>query len=95
MRLVHQLRPADARAPRQPQLSLTREDARWFVLAGMDGVTVPTVDGRRVTYRKRDSKVFRSMMVQRRRTALPLRNSVADLVGSGCSTVDGATKSLR
>ncbi|MGH3942219.1 MAG: glycosyltransferase family 2 protein [Pseudonocardiaceae bacterium] len=63
-RLVHQLRPADTRAHRFPQLSPTREDARWFVLAGMDGVTVPTADGRGVTYRKRDPKAFRSMMMR-------------------------------
>jgi galactofuranosylgalactofuranosylrhamnosyl-N-acetylglucosaminyl-diphospho-decaprenol beta-1,5/1,6-galactofuranosyltransferase len=63
-RLAHQLRPVDTQAYERPQLSLAREDARWFVLSGMDGVTVSTADGRGVTYRKRDPKAFRSMMAR-------------------------------
>ena len=63
-RLVHQLRPVDARAHHRPQLSLARADARWFVLSGMDGVTVSTADGRGVTYRKRDPRAFRSMLTR-------------------------------
>ncbi|MGH3914931.1 MAG: glycosyltransferase [Pseudonocardiaceae bacterium] len=63
-RLVHQLRPVDPRAHHRPQYSIAREDARWFVLSGMDGVTVSTADGRGVTYRKRDPQVFRSMMAR-------------------------------
>jgi galactofuranosylgalactofuranosylrhamnosyl-N-acetylglucosaminyl-diphospho-decaprenol beta-1,5/1,6-galactofuranosyltransferase len=63
-RLAHQLRPVDARAHHRPQLSLAREDAQWFVLSGMDGVTVSTADGRGVTYRKRDPEAFRKMMAR-------------------------------
>ncbi|MGH7750833.1 MAG: glycosyltransferase family 2 protein, partial [Candidatus Dormibacteria bacterium] len=63
-RLAHQLRPVDAQAHHRPQLSLAREDAQWFVLSGMDGVTVSTADGRGVTYRKRDPQAFRSMMAR-------------------------------
>ncbi|MBW0010721.1 MAG: glycosyltransferase family 2 protein, partial [Pseudonocardiales bacterium] len=63
-RLVHQLRPVDTRTCHQPQLSLARHDARWFVLSGLDGVTVSTADGRGVTYRKRDPQVFRSMLAR-------------------------------
>jgi galactofuranosylgalactofuranosylrhamnosyl-N-acetylglucosaminyl-diphospho-decaprenol beta-1,5/1,6-galactofuranosyltransferase len=63
-RLAHQLRSVDPDAHERPQLSLTRRDARWFVLSGMDGVTVSTADGRGVTYRKRDPQTFRSMMVR-------------------------------
>jgi galactofuranosylgalactofuranosylrhamnosyl-N-acetylglucosaminyl-diphospho-decaprenol beta-1,5/1,6-galactofuranosyltransferase len=63
-RLAHQLRPADARAAQRPQLSLARQDARWFVLSGLDGVTVSTADGRGVTYRKRDPQAFRSMLAR-------------------------------
>ncbi|HEY2723341.1 MAG TPA: glycosyltransferase family 2 protein, partial [Pseudonocardiaceae bacterium] len=61
-RLAHQLRPVDPKAHERPQLGLTRGDARWFVLSGMDGVTVSTADGRGVTYRKRDPQAFRSML---------------------------------
>jgi galactofuranosylgalactofuranosylrhamnosyl-N-acetylglucosaminyl-diphospho-decaprenol beta-1,5/1,6-galactofuranosyltransferase len=63
-RLAHQLRPVDVRAQHRPQLSLARQDARWFVLSGLDGVTVSTADGRGVTYRKRDPQVFRSMLAR-------------------------------
>jgi galactofuranosylgalactofuranosylrhamnosyl-N-acetylglucosaminyl-diphospho-decaprenol beta-1,5/1,6-galactofuranosyltransferase len=63
-RLAHQLRPVNVRAQHRPQLALARTDARWFVLSGMDGVTVSTADGRGVTYRKRDPKAFRSMMTR-------------------------------
>ncbi|HET9256101.1 MAG TPA: glycosyltransferase [Pseudonocardiaceae bacterium] len=63
-RLAHQLRPVDARAQQRPQLSLSRNDARWFVLSGLDGVTVSTADGRGVTYRKRDPQAFRSMLAR-------------------------------
>jgi len=61
-RLLHQLRPVDAEAHRRPQLKVAAQDARWFLLSGVDGVTVSTSDGRGVTYRKRDPKVFRSML---------------------------------
>ncbi len=63
-RLAHQLRRVDARAQHRPQLSLARQDARWFVLSGLDGVTVSTADGRGVTYRKRDPRAFRSMLAR-------------------------------
>jgi galactofuranosylgalactofuranosylrhamnosyl-N-acetylglucosaminyl-diphospho-decaprenol beta-1,5/1,6-galactofuranosyltransferase len=61
-RLAHQLRPVEVR-PR-PQLSLARQDARWFVLSGLDRVTVSTADGRGVTYRKRDPRAFRAMLAR-------------------------------
>ncbi|HZA16020.1 MAG TPA: glycosyltransferase family 2 protein, partial [Pseudonocardiaceae bacterium] len=63
-RLAHQLRPVNATAQHRPQLALARSDARWFVLSGMDGVTVSTADGRGVTYRKRDPQAFRSMLTR-------------------------------
>jgi galactofuranosylgalactofuranosylrhamnosyl-N-acetylglucosaminyl-diphospho-decaprenol beta-1,5/1,6-galactofuranosyltransferase len=63
-RLAHQLRSVDTRAQHRPQLSLSRQDARWFVLSALDGVTVSTADGRGVTYRKRDPRVFRSMLAR-------------------------------
>ncbi|HEY3894169.1 MAG TPA: glycosyltransferase [Pseudonocardiaceae bacterium] len=63
-RLAHQLRPTDVRAQHRPQLSLARQDARWFVLSGLDGVTVSTADGRGVTYRKRDPQAFRTMLAR-------------------------------
>ncbi|MPZ64847.1 MAG: glycosyltransferase [Pseudonocardiaceae bacterium] len=63
-RLVHQLRPVDSRTHRRPQLNVAAQDARWFVLSGLDGVTVSTSDGRGVTYRKRDPEAFRSLITR-------------------------------
>jgi galactofuranosylgalactofuranosylrhamnosyl-N-acetylglucosaminyl-diphospho-decaprenol beta-1,5/1,6-galactofuranosyltransferase len=64
-RLANQLRPADRQARQAaPQLNLAREDARWFVLSGMDGVTVSTADGHGVSSRKRDPKAFGSLMAR-------------------------------
>jgi len=63
-RLANQLRPADRQARQRPQLNLARQDARWFVLSGMDGVTVSTADGHGVTYRRRDPKAVRSLMAR-------------------------------
>ncbi|HEX6403779.1 MAG TPA: glycosyltransferase [Pseudonocardiaceae bacterium] len=63
-RLAHQMRPVDARAQQRPQLALSRQEARWFVLSALDGVTVSTADGRGVTYRKRDPQAFRAMLVR-------------------------------
>jgi galactofuranosylgalactofuranosylrhamnosyl-N-acetylglucosaminyl-diphospho-decaprenol beta-1,5/1,6-galactofuranosyltransferase len=63
-RLAHQLRPVNTHAQQRPQLALSRQDARWFVLSALDGVTVSTADGRGVTYRKRDPQAFRSMLAR-------------------------------
>jgi galactofuranosylgalactofuranosylrhamnosyl-N-acetylglucosaminyl-diphospho-decaprenol beta-1,5/1,6-galactofuranosyltransferase len=63
-RLAHQMRPIDPRAQQRPQLALSRQDARWFVLSALDGVTVSTADGRGVTYRKRDPQAFRAMLAR-------------------------------
>jgi galactofuranosylgalactofuranosylrhamnosyl-N-acetylglucosaminyl-diphospho-decaprenol beta-1,5/1,6-galactofuranosyltransferase len=63
-RLAHQMRSVDARAQQRPQLALSRQEARWFVLSALDGVTVSTADGRGVTYRKRDPRAFRAMLAR-------------------------------
>jgi galactofuranosylgalactofuranosylrhamnosyl-N-acetylglucosaminyl-diphospho-decaprenol beta-1,5/1,6-galactofuranosyltransferase len=63
-RLAHQLRPIDARTQHRPQVALSRQDARWFVLSALDGATVSTADGRGVTYRKRDPQAFRAMLAR-------------------------------
>ena len=52
--LVHQFRTADPDAHTQPQLNVPTQDARWFLLCNVDGVTVTTADGRGVVYRQRD-----------------------------------------
>lgn len=57
--LVHQLRNADPAHHERPQLNVATQDARWFLLCNVDGVTVTTADGRGVVYRQRDrAKMF-------------------------------------
>jgi galactofuranosylgalactofuranosylrhamnosyl-N-acetylglucosaminyl-diphospho-decaprenol beta-1,5/1,6-galactofuranosyltransferase len=63
-RLAHQLHPADRQARQRPQFNLARQDAQWSVLSEMNGGTASTADGHGVTYRKRDLKVFRSLMAR-------------------------------
>ncbi|MGI9125305.1 MAG: glycosyltransferase family 2 protein, partial [Mycobacterium sp.] len=52
--LIHQLRAADPDHHDRPQLNVPTQDARWFLLCNVDGVTVTTADGRGVVYRQRD-----------------------------------------
>jgi galactofuranosylgalactofuranosylrhamnosyl-N-acetylglucosaminyl-diphospho-decaprenol beta-1,5/1,6-galactofuranosyltransferase len=51
---VHQLRPHDPEHHYRPQINVATQDARWFSLCNVDGVTVTTADGRGVVYRQRD-----------------------------------------
>jgi galactofuranosylgalactofuranosylrhamnosyl-N-acetylglucosaminyl-diphospho-decaprenol beta-1,5/1,6-galactofuranosyltransferase len=52
--LIHQLRETDSSHHERPQLNVATQDARWFLLCKVDGVTVTTADGRGVVYRQRD-----------------------------------------
>jgi len=52
--VVHQLRKEDPCHHTRPQLNVATQDARWFLLCNVDGVTVTTADGRGVVYRQRD-----------------------------------------
>jgi galactofuranosylgalactofuranosylrhamnosyl-N-acetylglucosaminyl-diphospho-decaprenol beta-1,5/1,6-galactofuranosyltransferase len=57
--VVHQLRKEDPAHHERPQLNVATQDARWFLLCKVDGVTVTTADGRGVVYRQRDrAKMF-------------------------------------
>ena len=52
--VLHQLRREDPEHHRTPQLNIPTQDARWFLLSKVDGVTVTTADGRGVVFRQRD-----------------------------------------
>ena len=52
--LLHQLSKEDPAHHTRPELNVATQDARWFLLCGVDGVTVTTADGRGVVYRQRD-----------------------------------------
>ena len=56
--LVHNVMPAKPEHHSRPQLNLSFQDARWFMMARLDGATVATADARGVAYRKRDPKLF-------------------------------------
>jgi galactofuranosylgalactofuranosylrhamnosyl-N-acetylglucosaminyl-diphospho-decaprenol beta-1,5/1,6-galactofuranosyltransferase len=57
--VIHQLRKEDPGHHERPQLNVATQDARWFLLCKVDGVTVTTADGRGVVYRQRDrAKMF-------------------------------------
>ena len=52
--VFHQLKQHDPEHHRRPQINVATQDARWFSLCKVDGVTVTTADGRGVVYRQRD-----------------------------------------
>ncbi|MCT7661576.1 glycosyltransferase [Mycobacterium deserti] len=52
--VLHQLKAHDPEHHRRPQINVATQDARWFSLSRVDGVTVTTADGRGVVYRQRD-----------------------------------------
>jgi galactofuranosylgalactofuranosylrhamnosyl-N-acetylglucosaminyl-diphospho-decaprenol beta-1,5/1,6-galactofuranosyltransferase len=57
--VAHQLTREDPEHHERPQLNVATQDARWFLLCKVDGVTVTTADGRGVVYRQRDrDKMF-------------------------------------
>ncbi|TGD89317.1 glycosyltransferase family 2 protein [Mycolicibacterium sp. CH28] len=57
--VIHQLRKENPAHHERPQLNVPTQDARWFLLCKVDGVTVTTADGGGVVYRQRDrAKMF-------------------------------------
>ncbi|MBX7431016.1 glycosyltransferase [Mycobacterium sp. Y57] len=57
--VAHQFSEHDPAHHERPQLNVATQDARWFLLCMVDGVTVTTADGRGVVYRQRDrTKMF-------------------------------------
>ena len=66
--VAHQLGQADPAHHVRPELNVATQDARWFLLCNVDGVTVTTADGRGVVYRQRDrAKMFELLRESLRR----------------------------
>ncbi|BBX05402.1 glycosyltransferase [Mycolicibacterium aichiense] len=66
--VAHQLKPHDPVHHQRPQINVATQDARWFSLSRVDGVTVTTADGRGVVYRQRDrAKMFALLRASARR----------------------------
>ena len=67
---LHQLKAHDPEHHRRPQINVATQDARWFSLCRVDGVTVTTADGRGVVYRQRDrEKMFELLRESLKRQA--------------------------
>ncbi|WP_127781681.1 glycosyltransferase [Rhodococcus sp. X156] len=71
--LVHNVLPVKEEHHHNPQLNIAAQDARWFLLARLDGATVATADGRGVAYRKRNPKTFWKLLGESVRAHAELR----------------------
>jgi len=60
--VLHNLRTPHPTHRDVPQRNVSHRGAQWFVLSQLDSATVSTPDGRGVTFRRRDPKLFRSML---------------------------------
>jgi galactofuranosylgalactofuranosylrhamnosyl-N-acetylglucosaminyl-diphospho-decaprenol beta-1,5/1,6-galactofuranosyltransferase len=66
--ILHNLKAADPAHHQRPEFNVPTQDARWFRLCTVDGVTVTTADGCGVVYRQRDrSKMFSLLLASVRR----------------------------
>jgi galactofuranosylgalactofuranosylrhamnosyl-N-acetylglucosaminyl-diphospho-decaprenol beta-1,5/1,6-galactofuranosyltransferase len=72
--VIHQLKAHNPEHHARPQVNVATQDARWFSLCRVDGVTVTTADGRGVVYRQRDrAKMFALLRESLRRQFLLAR----------------------
>ena len=62
--ITHSVTSPTALSKERPQLNVSAQDARWFLLARLDSATVGTADGRGVTLRRRDPRTFARMLGQ-------------------------------
>ncbi|MCV7430048.1 glycosyltransferase [Mycolicibacterium bacteremicum] len=60
--VLHQLSAHDPEHHVRPQINVATQDARWFSLCVVDGVTVTTADGRGVVYRQRDREKMSELL---------------------------------
>jgi galactofuranosylgalactofuranosylrhamnosyl-N-acetylglucosaminyl-diphospho-decaprenol beta-1,5/1,6-galactofuranosyltransferase len=62
--ILHNLKAADPAHHERPEFNVPTQDARWFRLCTVDGVTVTTADGCGVVYRQRDRSKMASLLFQ-------------------------------
>ncbi|OBK30159.1 glycosyl transferase [Mycobacterium asiaticum] len=62
--ILHNLKAADPAHHQRPEFNVPTQDARWFRLCTVDGVTVTTADGCGVVYRQRDRAKMFSLLLQ-------------------------------
>src|SRR3954447_8988267 len=70
--LAHNVRPPKPEAAERPELNISAQDARWFLLSRLDSATVGTADGRGVTFRRREPDTFWRMLRHSVRTHVRL-----------------------
>ncbi|MGW0162767.1 glycosyltransferase [Mycobacterium sp. NPDC003323] len=72
--VAHQLSAHDPEHHVRPQINVATQDARWFSLCKVDGVTVTTADGRGVVFRQRDrEKMFELLRESLKRQVMLFR----------------------
>ncbi|MGL4306286.1 MAG: glycosyltransferase [Mycobacteriaceae bacterium] len=76
--VLHNFQKVNSHHHQAPQLNVPTQDARWFLLSQVDGVTVTTADGRGVVYRKRDPKVAVQLLGESLRLHQQLASRFAD-----------------
>ncbi|OBJ89629.1 glycosyltransferase [Mycobacterium asiaticum] len=62
--ILHNMKAADPAHHVRPEYNVPTQDARWFRLCTVDGVTVTTADGCGVVYRQRDRARMLSLLFQ-------------------------------
>ena len=62
--ILHNLTQADPESHERPEFNVPTQDARWFRLCTVDGVTVTTADGCGVVYRQRDRRKMLSLLLK-------------------------------
>jgi galactofuranosylgalactofuranosylrhamnosyl-N-acetylglucosaminyl-diphospho-decaprenol beta-1,5/1,6-galactofuranosyltransferase len=72
--ILHNLKDADPAHHQRPEFNVPTQDARWFRLCTVDGVTVTTADGCGVVYRQRDRRKMFSLLFQSLRRQRRLAN---------------------
>ena len=72
--ILHNFTKANSAHHERPQLNVSTQDSRWFLLCNVDGVTVTTADGRGVVYRQRDRRKMLSLLAQSLRRHRTLAN---------------------
>ncbi|MGY1606892.1 glycosyltransferase [Geodermatophilus sp. SYSU D00700] len=60
--MAHNLRKPKPESQDRPELNISAQDARWFLLSRLDSATVGTADGRGVTFRRREPRTFWEML---------------------------------
>jgi galactofuranosylgalactofuranosylrhamnosyl-N-acetylglucosaminyl-diphospho-decaprenol beta-1,5/1,6-galactofuranosyltransferase len=62
--IVHNLRAPDPGANDRPQVNISANNVRWFLLGNLDSALVSNADGSGVAFRRRDPKVFRELALK-------------------------------